>query len=75
MSHPDYLGGSVPVAPSALSVGEEIRTPQGKKAIPVPRALELDEIPEIVDQFQDGAERAKTAGGIAPIPPPNGSSR
>src|SRR5208283_2532727 len=55
MSHPDYLGGNLPVAPSALPVGEEIRTPQGKKLIPVPRALELDEIPEIVEQFRGGA--------------------
>ena len=48
MSHPDFLGGDLPVAPSPLPVGEEIRTPTGKKLIPVPRALELDEIPKIV---------------------------
>jgi N-ethylmaleimide reductase len=30
MSHPDYLGGDLPVAPSALPVNEEIHTPSGK---------------------------------------------
>lgn len=62
MSHPDFLGGGLPVAPSALPVGEEIHVPEGKKAIPVPRALEPDEIPGIVRQFREGAENAKAAG-------------
>ncbi len=62
MSHPDYLNGELPVAPSAFPVGEEIHTPMGKKQIPVPRALELKEIPGIVKQFHDGAANAKKAG-------------
>ena len=62
MSHPDFLGGDLPVAPSALPVDEEIHTPVGKKMIPVPRALKLSEIPEIVRQFRNGAKNAKTAG-------------
>jgi N-ethylmaleimide reductase len=62
MSHPDFLGGDLPVAPSALPVNEEIHTPQGKKMIPVPRALETSEIPEIVRQFRNGAKHAKAAG-------------
>jgi N-ethylmaleimide reductase len=62
MSHPDFIGGDLPVAPSPLPVGEEIRTPMGKKLIPVPRALELDEIPKIVEQFKREAEGAKAAG-------------
>ncbi len=62
MSHPDFLGGALPVAPSAIPVGEEIHTPLGKKMMPVPRALEASEIPGIVDQFRNGAEHAKAAG-------------
>jgi N-ethylmaleimide reductase len=62
MSHPDFLGGELPVAPSALPVGEEIHTPRGKKIIPVPRALVESEIPGIVEQFRNGAEHAKAAG-------------
>ncbi len=62
MSHPDFLDGELPVAPSALPVGEEIHTPVGKKQIPVPRALEKKEMPGIVKQFRDGAANAKKAG-------------
>ena len=62
MSHPDYLGGDLPVAPSAIPVEEEIHTPPGKKKIPVPRALQEGEIPDIVEQFRQGAKNAKEAG-------------
>jgi len=62
MSHPDFLSGRLPVAPSALPVGEEIHTPEGKKAIPVPRALGTEEIPGIVELFRNGAKNAKAAG-------------
>jgi N-ethylmaleimide reductase len=62
MSHPDFLDGELPVAPSALPVGEEIHTPVGKKQIPVPRALEKKDIPGITKQFRDSAANAKKAG-------------
>ncbi|MCZ7401769.1 MAG: alkene reductase [Candidatus Methanoperedens sp.] len=62
VSHPDFLGGELPVAPSALPVDGEIHTPKGKKKFVVPRALELDEIPGIIEQFRKGAENAKDAG-------------
>jgi N-ethylmaleimide reductase len=62
MSHPDFLGGDLPVAPSAIPVNEEIHTPQGKKKIPVPRALFPEEIPDIVRQFGQGAMNARKAG-------------
>jgi N-ethylmaleimide reductase len=62
MSHPDYLNGEQPVAPSAIPVGEEIHTPQGKKKIPVPRALLEEEIPTIVNEFRQGARNAREAG-------------
>jgi len=62
MSHPDFLRGRVPVAPSELPVDEDLHTPSGKKKIPVPRALETAEIPEIVEQFRKGAQNAREAG-------------
>lgn len=62
MSHPDYLGGAMPVAPSAIPVPEEIHTPSGKKKIPVPRALSPGEIPGIVDQFRQAAMNARESG-------------
>jgi N-ethylmaleimide reductase len=62
VSHPDFLGGELPVAPSALPVEGDVHTPQGKKKFVIPRALELDEIPGIIEQFRKGAENAKAAG-------------
>ncbi|AKB33684.1 NADH:flavin oxidoreductase, Old Yellow Enzyme family [Methanosarcina siciliae HI350] len=62
VSHPDLLGGTLPVAPSALPVEGFIHTPGGKKPIPVPRALETDEVPDIIRQFRQAAENTKTAG-------------
>jgi len=62
MSHPDYLGGALPVAPSAIPINEEIHTPTGKKKIPVPRALSGSEIKDVVRQFRQGARNAREAG-------------
>ena len=62
MSHPDFLGGELPVAPSALPVEGEVHTPLGKKKFVIPRALETDEIPGIIEQFRKGAQNAKAAG-------------
>jgi N-ethylmaleimide reductase len=62
VSHPDFLGGELPVAPSALPVEGEVHTPQGKKKFVTPRALELDEISGIIEQFRKGAQNAKASG-------------
>jgi N-ethylmaleimide reductase len=62
VSHPDFLGGEKPIAPSALPVEGSIHTPFGKKQIEDPRALELDEMPTIIDQYRSGAANAKEAG-------------
>jgi N-ethylmaleimide reductase len=62
VSHPDFLGGELPVAPSALPFEGEVHTPQGKKKFITPRSLELDEISGIIEQFRKGCENAKAAG-------------
>ena len=62
VSHSDFLGGALPVAPSALPVEGFVHTPGGKKQIPVPRALKTGEVPDIVRQFRQAAENARTAG-------------
>jgi N-ethylmaleimide reductase len=62
VSHPDFLGGALPVAPSSLPVEDYVHTPAGKMQIPVPRALETTEVPDIVRQFRHGAENARAAG-------------
>jgi N-ethylmaleimide reductase len=62
VSHPDFHGGALPVAPSALPVEGEAFTHNGKVKIETPRALELNELPGIVAQFRAAAENAKAAG-------------
>jgi N-ethylmaleimide reductase len=62
VSHPDFHGGALPVAPSALPVDGEAFTHNGKVKIVTPRALELSELPGIVAQFRTAAENAKAAG-------------
>ncbi len=61
--HPLLNDGAQPVAPSALAIeNEEVHTPEGKKPYVIPRALEDEEIPHIVDGFRKAAENAKLAG-------------
>jgi 2,4-dienoyl-CoA reductase-like NADH-dependent reductase (Old Yellow Enzyme family) len=62
ISDPVYLDGKQPVAPSAIAANGHVSLIRPKKAFVTPRALELDEIPAIVEQYRKGAENAKTAG-------------
>jgi N-ethylmaleimide reductase len=64
VSHPVFQpGGKLPVAPSAVACQGQIYGPDWKKIDHVtPRALELDELPDIVTAFAKGAENAKRAG-------------
>jgi N-ethylmaleimide reductase len=55
--------GLLPAAPSAIAIqGDPIHTPIGKQDHEVPRALETDEVPLVVEDFRKAAERAKMAG-------------
>ncbi|MEM7022953.1 MAG: alkene reductase [Pseudomonadota bacterium] len=54
--------GSLPVAPSAVRLDGDAFTEAGFKPHPTPRALEPVEIPGIVEQFRQGAIKAKAAG-------------
>ncbi len=62
VSHPDFHGGALPVAPSALPVEGEAFTQNGRVKIVTPRALEANEIADIVVQFGKAAANAKAAG-------------
>ena len=62
-SHSDFQPhGEMPVSSSAIAINGEVHTPQGKKSYEVPRALELDEIPGIIQQYVDATQRAQAAG-------------
>jgi N-ethylmaleimide reductase len=63
VSHPFFHSGELPVAPSAIKPeGVKAFTGQGFEEVPTPRALELDEIPGVVEQFRLAARNAKRAG-------------
>lgn len=62
ISHPDFLNGKLPVAPSAIRPKGNAVTPSGYKPFVQPRALAVDELPEIVGQFRQAAEHALDAG-------------
>jgi len=62
ISHPDYLGGEPPVAPSALAAEGHVSLIRPITPYPTPRALELSEIPAIIEAYRKGAENAKEAG-------------
>lgn len=63
ISHPDFRGGERPVAPSAIAPrGVQTYTPRGLQDIPTPRALDAEELPEIVREFRAAGENAKAAG-------------
>jgi N-ethylmaleimide reductase len=62
ISHPDFNGGALPVAPSAIAANGTVFTARGPQPMVTPRALEIAELPGIVAQFRAGAENAKQAG-------------
>jgi N-ethylmaleimide reductase len=63
ISHPSMQEGeTLPVAPSAIAAEGELFTYEGMKPFPVPRALETEEIPGLIEYFRLGARNALAAG-------------
>lgn len=61
-SHVSMTGGGAPLAPSAIPVEDLVFTKDGWIKASPSRALEPSEIKAIVEQFRQGAIRAKAAG-------------
>jgi N-ethylmaleimide reductase len=61
-SHVDMTGGVPPVAPSEVPYESVVFTANGWVPVSPHRALKIEEIPGIVEEYRRGAERAKTAG-------------
>ncbi|MES2659413.1 MAG: alkene reductase [Verrucomicrobiota bacterium] len=62
ISDPIYLNGELPVAPSAISASGHVSLVRPLKEFVTPRALDLAEIPGIVEDYRRAAENAKAAG-------------
>ena len=62
VSDPIYLDGRLPVAPSAIAPTGHVSLVRPQKPFVTPRALELDEIPGIIEAYRRGAENARAAG-------------
>jgi N-ethylmaleimide reductase len=63
MSHNSFHGGRPPVAPSAIRANAKVFVAgEGFTDTSMPRALELSEIPPIVDDFRTTSRRALEAG-------------
>jgi 2,4-dienoyl-CoA reductase-like NADH-dependent reductase (Old Yellow Enzyme family) len=62
ISHPDYLDGTLPVAPSAVAPEGHVSLMRPKRDFVVPRALELSEIPGVIAEYRRAAVNAKRAG-------------
>jgi 2,4-dienoyl-CoA reductase-like NADH-dependent reductase (Old Yellow Enzyme family) len=62
VSHPIFLDGKAPVAPSAIAAGGTVALIRPKVPHPVPRALEHAEIAGIIQAFANAARNAQQAG-------------
>jgi 2,4-dienoyl-CoA reductase-like NADH-dependent reductase (Old Yellow Enzyme family) len=62
ISDPNFLNGALPVAPSAIAAAGHVSLVRPLKPFVTPRALELEEIPDIIEAYRNGAENAKKAG-------------
>jgi N-ethylmaleimide reductase len=61
-SHPDYLGGALPLGPSAINPQEKSYTPEGFKDTVTPKAYSAEEIKDTIAEFRLAALNAKDAG-------------
>jgi N-ethylmaleimide reductase len=63
VSHSYFHGGELPVAPSPVAIRGKTLQFRGDGGVPfeTPRPLELSEIPNVVDQYRQGARNAMLA--------------
>lgn len=62
ISDPMFLNGAQPVAPSTIAAAGHVSLVRPEKPFVTPRALELTEIPGIIEAYRKGAENALLAG-------------
>lgn len=62
ISHPDFHGGELPLAPSALNPNEQSYTPDGFKDTVTPKEMTKEDIQTTVEDFKNAAKNAVEAG-------------
>ncbi len=62
ISHPLFLDGRLPVAPSAVKPKGNVSLVRPVTEFVTPRALETTEVKDVVEQFRRGAQNAQAAG-------------
>lgn len=62
ISDPVYLDGALPVSASAVRPAGHVSLLRPLKDFVTPRALELDEIPALIEEYRKGAQNALAAG-------------
>ncbi len=62
ISHPSYLNGELPVAPSAIRPKGNVSRIRPLTEFETPRALTTEEVRGVVEQFRRGAQNAQAAG-------------
>jgi len=60
--HPSFLGGALPVSSSATTAPYKAHTYEGRQPYVEARALALDEIPDLIDDYVRAAGHAMAAG-------------
>ena len=62
VSHPALLNGALPLAPSAVSVNQQVFTPGGFETSPVPAAMTQSDISRTIDDYAKATRLAQKAG-------------
>jgi N-ethylmaleimide reductase len=61
MSHPDFHGGALPLAPSAINPNDKSYTPQGFKDTVAPKEMSEEEIRQTIAEFKQAGQNAMEA--------------
>ncbi|WP_414623757.1 alkene reductase [Calothrix sp. CCY 0018] len=63
VAHPSFLEpGELPIAPSPIAASAMADTTEGQQPHVTPAEIKLEEIPAVIEQFQQGAKNAQDAG-------------
>lgn len=62
LTHPYFLDGKLPLAPSAINPNHPIRTPNGEQMSVTPQEMTVEDIKEVIQEFTKAAANAVEAG-------------